>query len=50
LGGELVLIKKLLKNKDKDILKLIVESYLKLGKPVSSGSIVKKKGVSISSA
>lgn len=50
MGGEFLLTKKLLKNKDKDILKLIVESYLKLGKPVSSGYIVKKKGVSISSA
>lgn len=36
--------------KDKNILKLIVESYLKTGKTVSSGSIAEKSHLSVSSA
>ena len=39
-----------LKEKDKKILGLIVETYLKVGKPVSSGRVVEKSPFSISSA
>lgn len=36
--------------KDKSILKLIVESYLKIGKPISSGFVAEKSNHSVSSA
>lgn len=40
----------LLREKDKQILNVIVENYLKVGKPVSSGSVVKNAPIIISSA
>ncbi len=40
----------ILREKDKEILKLIAESYLKVGKPVSSGLIAQKKRLSVSPA
>lgn len=39
-----------LREKDRDILKLIVESYLRVGKPISSGFIADKSSLSLSSA
>ncbi|MFP4082333.1 MAG: heat-inducible transcriptional repressor HrcA [Candidatus Aminicenantes bacterium] len=39
-----------LREKDRNILNLIVESYLRIGKPVSSGYIAKKSSVPLSSA
>lgn len=39
-----------IRDKDEDILDLIVENYLKIGKPVSSTSVVPKSKISISSA
>ena len=42
--------KSLLREKDRLILYLIVENYLKVGRPVSSGLVVQKCGISISSA
>jgi len=40
----------IMRDKDLYILNLIVESYLKMGKPISSGSIVQRSNLSISSA
>jgi len=34
-----------LREKDKTVLKIIVENYLKLGKPISSGFIVQKRAL-----
>jgi heat-inducible transcriptional repressor len=42
--------KYILRDKDLTVLNLIVESYLKLGKPISSGSIAAKEQVTLSSA
>jgi len=39
-----------LREKDKEILKLIVESYLRVGKPVSSGFVAQKNRLSVSPA
>lgn len=40
----------LFREKDKNILNLIVENYLKVGKPVSSSSVVRNTPISVSSA
>lgn len=42
--------KNILRDKDIKVLNLIVESYLKLGKPISSGSIAQIAQISVSSA
>jgi heat-inducible transcriptional repressor len=42
--------KHILRDKDIEILNQIVESYLKLGKPISSGSISQKRQISVSPA
>ncbi|MGB2907578.1 MAG: heat-inducible transcriptional repressor HrcA [Candidatus Aminicenantaceae bacterium] len=42
--------KSALRDKDKHILYMIVESYLKVGKPISSGMVVRSSGMDISSA
>jgi len=42
--------KQILRDKDIKVLNLIVESYLKLGKPISSGSIAHKAQISVSPA
>lgn len=42
--------KHILRDKDIQVLNLIVESYLKLGKPISSGSIAQKTQISASPA
>ncbi len=42
--------KQILRDKDIQLLNLIVESYLKLGKPVSSGFIAQKTQISVSPA
>ena len=42
--------KHILRDKDIRVLNLIVESYLKLGKPISSGSISQKAQVTVSPA
>lgn len=44
------MVDRALRNKDKLVLRLIVESYLKLGRPVSSGAIARKADLSISPA
>jgi heat-inducible transcriptional repressor len=42
--------KPVLREKDRDILYVIVENYLKVGRPISSGLVVRKSGLDISSA
>ncbi len=42
--------KYILRDRDIRVLELIIESYLKLGKPISSGSIAQKSQVSVSPA
>jgi len=42
--------KPILRERDRHVLYLIVEFYLKAGKPVSSGLVVEKSGIAISSA
>ena len=42
--------KAVLRDKDREILYLIVDNYLKIGKPVSSGLVARKSSVSVSSA
>lgn len=42
--------KSYLRDKDKRILKLIVESYLREGKAISSGAVVQRSDISVSSA
>ncbi|MFB0564574.1 MAG: heat-inducible transcriptional repressor HrcA [Candidatus Aminicenantaceae bacterium] len=39
-----------IREKDKTILKLIAENYLRIGKPISSGCIVQKTNISVSPA
>jgi heat-inducible transcriptional repressor len=44
------MVKSILRDKDKRVLTLIVEDYVRRGKPVSSGSLVQKRKVEASSA